>query len=181
MVIGEHIPAWFKQVEAAAKRYADTEMERQEVEQARKEAGSMVVDKAEQIIARSDRLLTSGEVPLQAVIEVGKANPLDELATRERIIGVANQMQAVSFLPRGVRAATSIARITLSRNGRGIPHGSRVADLAPTAVTGNHVLPDADTARDVVIEFGAELDRAITKLVELEASAKKRCRAMCSN
>jgi hypothetical protein len=62
----------------------------------RKETGSVVVDHEEQIVARSERMMDAGEIPIKAVIEVGKANPLDELAVRERIIGIANQVQAVN-------------------------------------------------------------------------------------
>ena len=158
MVIGEHNQNWLTQAEAAGRRYAETELERQEVEQARKETGSMVVDSAEQIIARSDRLLATGEIPVQAVLEVGRANQLEPLATRERIIGLANQMQAVSFLPRGVRAAATVARITLSRNGREIPQGTGSLISPRLLLTNNHVLPDAEMARDAIIEFGAEVN-----------------------
>ena len=158
MVNGEHNQAWRMQVEAAGRRYAETELERQDVAQKRKETGSVVVDRPEQIIARSDRLLATGEVPAQAVIDVGKANPLDRLASLERIIGIANQMQAVSFLPRGARAAATVARISLSRNGREIPQGTGSLISPQLLLTNNHVLPDAETARDAVIEFGAEVN-----------------------
>ena len=134
MVIGEHNQNWLTQAEAAGRRYAETELERQEVEQARKETGSMVVDSAEQIIARSDRLLATGEIPVQAVLEVGRANQLEPLATRERIIGLANQMQAVSFLPPGcARRGNRRANNSVPQRPRD-PAGHRIADL-PTIAT----------------------------------------------
>ncbi len=162
MVIGEHHHAWLRQIEAAGKRYRDTELERAHIEQERKSTGSMVVDTEEQIRARSDRLLATGEVPPQALIAVGRADPLGSLATMERIIGLANELQAVAFLPRGVRAAATVARISMSRNGREIPHGTGFLISPRLLLTNNHVLPDTDTARSVVIEFGAELTADLT-------------------
>lgn len=158
MVIGEHNQAWIMQVEAAGQRYADTELGRQNIEQERKQTGSMVVDSEKEIVARSDRLLATGEVPAQALIEVGRAHPLEALKTRERIIGLANQMQAVSFLLRGVRAAATVARICLRQNGREIPLGTGSLISPRLLLTNNHVLPDADTAREAIIEFGYEVN-----------------------
>ena len=146
------------QFEEAARRYAKAETKRGEVEQKRKAADSAVVDTREQIVARAGRLLQSGEVPAQAVIELGKANPLGELASLERIIGAASQLQAVSFLPRGARAAATVARISLSHNGREIPQGTGSLVSPRLLLTNNHVLPDAETARAGVVEFRAEAD-----------------------
>src|SRR4051812_10381313 len=78
--------AWRYQVEAAARGYAETEPERRDVEQQRKATDTAVVDTSEQITARADRLLKSGEVPARAVIELGKEQPLGGLAWLERII-----------------------------------------------------------------------------------------------
>jgi endonuclease G, mitochondrial len=159
MVIGEYSQSWQRQVEAAGQRYAQTELERQEVAQKRKETGSVVVDDEEQIVARCERLMDSGEVPLlQAAIEVGKAHALDELTVKERIIGIANELQGANFLPRGARAAATVGRISLLRNGREIPQGTGSLISPQLLLTNNHVLPDAETARQAVIEFGAELD-----------------------
>jgi endonuclease G len=157
MVIGDHSQSWQRQVEAAGQRYAQTELERQEVAQKRKETGSVVVDDEDQIVARCERLMDTGEIPLQAVIEVGKANSLDELAVKERIIGIANELQGVNFLARGARAAATVGRISLLRNGREVPQGTGSLVSPRLLLTNNHVLPDAETARQAVIEFGAEL------------------------
>ncbi len=158
MVIGEHRAAWIAQAEAAGKRYVDSESERQKVAQERDETNSLVVDTAEQIIARSDRLMSTGEVPAQAIDKLAQAYPMDPIAARERIIGLASQMQAVSFLPRGIRAAAPVARISLRQNGREIPQGTGSLVSPRLLLTNNHVLPDLEMARDAVIEFGYEVN-----------------------
>lgn len=159
MVIGEQQnQAWRMQVEAAGQRYTQSELERQEVARKRKETGSVVADSEEQIVARSQRLMDTRQIPIQAVFEVGRANALDELAVRERIIGLANQMQAANFLARGARAAATVARISLFQNGREIPQGTGSLISPQLLLTNNHVLPDAETAEQAVIEFGAEVN-----------------------
>ncbi|CAN5417358.1 hypothetical protein BH10ACT9_BH10ACT9_17730 [soil metagenome] len=158
MVIGENSQAWLIQMEAAGRRYTQTEVQRRAVEEKREISGSVIVDTDEQLTARCDRLLTRGQVPVRAVIEVGLAESLDPLATKERIIGLANEMQAVSFLTRGVRAVAAVARISLSQNGREIPQGTGSLVSPRLLMTNNHVLPDIATAQDAIIEFHAEVD-----------------------
>jgi len=145
--------AWRYKIEAAARRYAKTEPERRDVEQQRKATDTAVVDTSEQIIARADRLLKSDEVPAQAVIELGKEQPLGGLASLERIIGAPNHLQAVSFLPRGARAAATVARISLFDSGREIPKGTRSLVSRRLLLTNNRVLPDEESKRAAVIEF----------------------------
>ena len=55
---------------------------------------------------------------------MGKEQPLGGLASLKRIIGAASHLQAMSFLPRGARAAATVARISLFDNGREIPQGT---------------------------------------------------------
>ncbi|QLY28070.1 trypsin-like peptidase domain-containing protein [Nocardia huaxiensis] len=157
MNIGELDAARRSQAERAGRRYAESEAERRAVEEQRRSTGSAVVDSAEQITARADRLLAQGQVPAEALVELGRQKPLGRIAALERIIGAATQLQAASFLPRGVRAATAVARISLLQNGREIPDGTGSLVSPRLLLTNNHVLPDRDTARAAVIEFGAEM------------------------
>ncbi|MGW5377155.1 trypsin-like peptidase domain-containing protein [Nocardia sp. NPDC003999] len=148
--------AWLKQIGAAAERYVATETKREDIKQRRKMKDSPVVDSPEQICARAQRLATSGEMPVEAMIEVGRIEPSDRVTTLERIIGASNELQPANFLSRGARTAASVARISLSRNGREVPLGTGFLVSPRLLLTNNHVLPDQDTARQVVIEFGAE-------------------------
>ncbi|MGV9539836.1 trypsin-like peptidase domain-containing protein [Nocardia beijingensis] len=153
----EHIQAArLRQIEAAAQRYAATETKREDIEQRRRIKDSPVVDSPEQISARAQRLATSGDMPVQAMIEAGRIEPSDRITTLERIIGASNELQPVNFLCRGARTAATVARISLSRNGREVPMGTGFLVSPRLLLTNNHVLPDQDTARQVVIEFGAE-------------------------
>ena len=156
MVISDRDDPRRTQVEAAGRRYAASESKRQDVAQQRQRTDSLVVDTDEQLTARLDRLLASGQVPAHAVMAVGLADPRDQLATKERIIGVTNQLQAVNFLSHGARAAAAVGRISLSQNGREIPQGTGSLISPRLLLTNNHVLPDVETARDALIEFGAE-------------------------
>ncbi|CAM3717648.1 trypsin-like serine peptidase [Smaragdicoccus niigatensis] len=144
------------QVDAATRRYAQSESQRAATEVRRNKAGHTVVDTHDQIVARATRLLKNGEIPAQAVIDVGREE-LDADAALERIIGAANESQPVSFLPRGTRAASAVARISLSANGGETPQGTGSLVSPRLLLTNNHVLPDVVTAGTAVIEFGAEI------------------------
>ncbi|WP_040778263.1 S1 family peptidase [Nocardia pneumoniae] len=148
--------AWLKQIEAAAERYDATETKREDIEQLRRMKDSTVVDSPEQISARAQRLAASGEMPVEAMIEVGRTEPSDRITTLERIIGASNELQPANFLARGARTAATVARISLIRNGREIPMGTGFLVSPRLLLTNNHVLADQDTARQVVVEFGAE-------------------------
>ncbi|WP_454198721.1 trypsin-like peptidase domain-containing protein [Nocardia sp. Marseille-Q1738] len=148
--------ALLTQIEAAAGRYAATETKREDIEQLRKKKDSPVVDSPEQISARAQRLAASGEMPVEAMIEVGRTEPSDRITTLERIIGASNELQPANFLARGARTAATVARISLLRNGREIPMGTGFLVSPRLLLTNNHVLPDQDTARQVVVEFCAE-------------------------
>ncbi|MBF6300042.1 trypsin-like peptidase domain-containing protein [Nocardia amamiensis] len=148
--------AWLKQVEAAAERYGATEAKREDIEQIRDMKHSPVVDSPEQISARAQRLAASGKMPVEAIVEAGRAEPADRIATLERIIGASNELQPANFLARGARTAATVARISMIRNGREIPLGTGFLVSPRLLLTNNHVLPDLDTARQVVVDFGAE-------------------------
>ncbi|MEV0432239.1 serine protease [Nocardia sp. NPDC050413] len=149
--------AWREQMDAASRRFADTAEQREEVERRRAATESVVVDTKEQIVARADRLLVTGEVPATAVIELGRHDPVDSIGSLERVIGFANELQAVNFLTRGARAAQAVARISLNDNGRQIPIGTGSMVSPQLLLTNNHVLPTVADAASVVVEFGAEV------------------------
>ncbi|MFE9789697.1 trypsin-like serine peptidase [Nocardia salmonicida] len=150
--------AWHEQMDAASRRFDDTEAERDEVARRREVSESDVVDSEEQILARADRLLVTGEVPAQAVIELGRQEPVGSIRSLERVIGFANELQAVNFLTRGARAAAAVARISLADNGREVPMGTGSLVSPQLLLTNNHVLPTPGAAESVVIEFRAEVD-----------------------
>lgn len=159
-----------EQVAAAARRFADSAAERDEVTRKRRVAESDVVDTEEQILARADRLLAGGEVPAQAVIELGRQDPLDSIRSLERVIGFANDLQAVNFLTRGTRAAAAVARISLSDHGRRVPIGTGSLVSPQLLLTNNHVLPSVEVAESVMIEFAAEagIDNVPTQTVRFD-------------
>ncbi|MGY1960781.1 trypsin-like serine peptidase [Nocardia gipuzkoensis] len=148
--------AFLKQIEAAAERYIATKTNREDIEQLRRMKDSPVVDSPEQISARAQRLVARGEMPVEAMIEVGRAEPADRIATFERMIGTSNDLQPANFLARGARTAATVGRISLLCNGREIPMGTGFLVSPRLLLTNNHVLPDQDTARQAVVEFGAE-------------------------
>ncbi|MET7769363.1 serine protease [Nocardia sp. NPDC005366] len=150
--------AWREQMDAASRRFADTAAQRDEVTRLREATESDVVDTKEQILARADRLLVTGEVPAQAVIDLGRQDPVDSMRSLERVIGFANELQAANFLTRGTRAAVAVARISLADNGREVPMGTGSMVSPQLLLTNNHVLPTPDAAESVVLEFGAEVD-----------------------
>ncbi|MFD4458711.1 trypsin-like serine peptidase [Nocardia sp. NPDC058480] len=149
--------AWHEQMDAASRRFDDTEAQRDEVARRREVSDSDVVDTEEQILARADRLLVTGEVPAQAVIELGRQDPVDSIRSLERVIGFANELQAANFLTRGARAAAAVARISLADNGREVPMGTGSMVSPQLLLTNNHVLPTPGAAESVVIEFRAEV------------------------
>ncbi|WP_316574181.1 MULTISPECIES: trypsin-like serine peptidase [Nocardia] len=162
--------AWREQMNAASRRFADSATERDEVTRKREASESDVVDTEEQILARADRLLGNGEVPAQAVIELGRQDPLDSIGSLERVIGFANELQAVNFLTRGTRAAAAVARISLSDHGRRVPIGTGSLVSPQLLLTNNHVLPSVDVAESVIIEFAAEagIDNVPTQTVRFD-------------
>ena len=146
-----------RQAKAAAERYDKTSGDR-EANTRQLDAGqAVVVDSVEQLEARATRLVRQGEVPVEAVLDMARAGVEDRPALLERIIGATKDLQAVSFLPRGARAAAAIARISLADGGRELPLGTGFLASPRLLMTNNHVLPDTDTAHRVIVEFGAEV------------------------
>jgi V8-like Glu-specific endopeptidase len=96
-------------------------------------------------------------VPVEAVMEATRAASLDRPSLHERILGVAKDLQAWSFLPRGVRAARTVARISVSENGREIPIGTGFLVSPRLLLTNHHVFPRIDAIRQAFVEFDAQV------------------------
>ncbi|MET9515862.1 serine protease [Streptomyces sp. NPDC002994] len=145
-----------RQVTAAAQRYHDTSAQRHAIEE-QLDAGVKFPDSPEAITARAERLLDRGGVPPAAAVAGIRAEALDVPDTRERIIGISKDLQAWSFLPRGARAASTIARISIRHNGRELPHGTGFLVSPRLLMTNHHVLPDEAFAQRCFLEFNAQV------------------------
>lgn len=140
-----------EQARAAAERYARTRADRESIRRRRDESGHYIVDDADQVSARAERLVRRGEVPVAAVERLaGDGASL----LFERIIGVSRDFQSANFLSRGARAITSIARLA---DRAALPIGTGFLVSPRLLLTNNHVLPDAESALAVIAEFGAEI------------------------
>ncbi|WP_189697916.1 trypsin-like serine peptidase, partial [Streptomyces chromofuscus] len=144
------------QLVAAAARYGSTSAERQAVERQR-DAGVAFPDSPDALAARAARLLDHQAVPAAMVVEAVRAEPLSAPAAYERILGVSTELQAWSFLPRGARAARTVARISVRENGRELPIGTGFLVSPQLVLTNHHVLTDADAARHGLVEFEAQV------------------------
>jgi endonuclease G len=147
-----------EQMKAAARRYEAKSEERDEVRRVQESTGQPVTDTMDQLRARAERLVAHGETPVEAVVKVAVSDIPDRKAALERIIGETNDLQSWSFLPRGARAAESVARISELDNGREMPLGTGFLVTPRLLMTNNHVLPDEASARQVIVEFGAQVD-----------------------
>ncbi|MFJ1732831.1 trypsin-like peptidase domain-containing protein [Streptomyces sp. NPDC088254] len=145
-----------RQVAAAAARYAETGDERRAVER-QQQAGVAFPDAEDALAARAARLLDRQAVPAALLVEAVRAEPLDPAAAYERILGVSKELQAWSFLPRGARAARTVARISVRENGRELPVGTGFLVSPTLLMTNHHVLPDAEAARQSFVEFDAQV------------------------
>ncbi|MER6789123.1 serine protease [Streptomyces sp. NPDC000658] len=114
-------------------------------------------DTDQALAARAERILARGGIPPTTVIAGIYAEPLELPEVHERIIGMSNELQAASFLPRGSRAAGTVARITMRRGGRELPLGTGFLVSPRLLMTNHHVLPDADFAQSCFVEFKAEV------------------------
>lgn len=157
------------QIQAAAHRHRAATGQREKLERRQRKEGTHVVDTPEQVEARALRLVRSGQLPPEAVLAaVPDEDVVERHVVLERIIAGASELQPVNFLPRGVRAARTIARISLRQRGRLVPFGTGFLVAPRLLLTNNHVLPDAAVAGDSVAEFNCELDLddAFGKLAE---------------
>ncbi len=145
-----------QQAAAAAKRYRDATAEREVIEE-QLAAGVKYPDTPQAIANRARRLLTRGGVPSEAALESTHAEALDRPETDERIIGSTMDLQPWSFLPRGVRAGASVARIMILRNGLEQPHATGFLVSPRLLLTNHHVFPSAETARRCFLQFNAQV------------------------
>ncbi|MFI5683152.1 trypsin-like serine peptidase [Streptomyces sp. NPDC051636] len=145
-----------RQVEAAAGRYRETSDERRAVER-QQDAGVTFPDSPEALAARAARLLDRHAVSPALVVEAVRAEPLAEPEAYERILGASKELQAWSFLPRGARAARTVARISVRDGGRELPLGTGFLVSPSLLMTNHHVLTDAEAARQCFVEFDAQV------------------------
>ncbi|MEU6686898.1 serine protease [Streptomyces sp. NPDC046832] len=140
----------------AARRYEDSAAERERV-QGRMAAGVRFPDSPDALAVRADRILDRGGLSPSAVVADIHREAMDRPDANERIIDLSNELQAWSFLPRGVRAGATVARITLRRGGRELPHGTGFLVSPRLLMTNHHVLPDESFARSCFAEFNAQV------------------------
>ncbi|MGX4688295.1 trypsin-like serine peptidase [Streptomyces sp. JNUCC 63] len=145
-----------RQVAAATGRYRETSAERRAVER-QQDAGVDFPDSREALAARATRLLDRHAVPAAMVVEAVRAEPLAATDAYERILGVSKELQAWSFLPRGARAARTVARISERDGGRELPLGTGFLVSPSLLMTNHHVLPDTAAARQCFAEFDAQV------------------------
>lgn len=145
-----------EQADAAAERYRRTSTERQHIKR-QLDAGVLFPDSPAAIAARAARLLDRQGVPAAAAVESIREQALDAPAANERILGLSKELQAWSFLPRGARAACTVARLSIRANGRELPAGTGFLVSPRLLMTNHHVLPDEATAQQCVVEFDAQV------------------------
>ncbi|MET9764204.1 serine protease [Streptomyces sp. NPDC006372] len=140
----------------AARRYEDSAAERERVE-GRLASGVRFPDTPDALAVRADRILGLGGLSPSAVVADIHREAMGLPDANERIIDLSNELQAWSFLPRGVRAGATVARITLRRDGRELPHGTGFLVSPRLLMTNHHVLPDEGFARGCFAEFNAQV------------------------
>ncbi|MFI1392675.1 trypsin-like peptidase domain-containing protein [Streptomyces griseoaurantiacus] len=133
-------------------------------------AGERYPDSPEAVAARADRLVQRGGVSPVAAVAGVYAEALPRREADERIIGLANESQAWTFLPRGTRAASSIARISIHHDGRDLPLGTGFMVSPRLLMTNHHVLPDEAFTRRCFLEFNVQnsVDNALDMPVRFE-------------
>jgi endonuclease G len=159
-----------RQHEAAAERIAERTTTRSEHEAALASGGIAAADTPERIAKRLDRLSryyagaepppASGataepEAMMEEAIErvgaiVGDGGEPEKLL--ERIINTADFV-GIRYLDAGVAAARAIGRVNIRGGGRLQGYGTGSLVSPALLLTNHHVLPDAATARESVIEF----------------------------
>ncbi|WLW56892.1 trypsin-like serine peptidase [Streptomyces sp. YU58] len=153
----------------AARRYRESTQERERVEE-EQAAGVLFPDAPETLAMRAERILDRGGLPPAAAVESVRAQALALPQAYERIISRSNELQAWSFLPRGARAAGTVARITMRQDGREIPHGTGFLVSPRLLMTNHHVLPNAGVAGRCFLEFNAQvtIDNAPDAVIRME-------------
>ncbi|MEV7970470.1 serine protease [Sphaerisporangium sp. NPDC088356] len=147
-----------RQTDAATRRYAETTGPREANLRRRRAEGLTILDGEHQLAARAQRLLRRGDLPVAAVARVVAEGVPSGPRLLEQIIGESSELQAVNFLARGTRAAATVARISLNDGGRLLPRGTAFLVAPALLMTNNHVLANQESARDLVVEFAAEVN-----------------------
>ncbi|WP_214369826.1 trypsin-like serine peptidase [Pseudonocardia sp. H11422] len=149
-----------QQQQKAAERFERSANDRLETEHQQEATGSPIADTADQIEARARRLLSSGQIAVETLATaLPDVERVGRVGLLERIIAATNDLQLANFLPRGERAARTVARICLQRGGRVVGFGTGFLVGPQLMMTNNHVLPDVATAGGAYAEFVYELDR----------------------
>lgn len=149
-----------QQQDKASERYRASADKRADIRRQQEATGTPVVDSADQIEARTRRLLSSGEIAVEALTAaLPEGEPVSRAGVLERILGLTSELQSVNFLPRGERVARTVARISLQQGGRTVGFGTGFLVGPRLLMTNNHVLPDSTTAAAGFAEFDCEVDR----------------------
>ncbi|MFI1441902.1 trypsin-like peptidase domain-containing protein [Streptomyces fructofermentans] len=146
--------AWEEQRAAAGRRYRQAGDERSAVRE-RRAAGMRFPDSPEAVDTRASRLMARGGVS-EAIVAGVYSEALTKRRANERIIGIGNESQPWAFLPRGARAASSIARISVRHNGVDMPLGTGFMVSPRLLMTNQHVLEDEAFARRCFVEFNVQ-------------------------
>ncbi|MFI7700533.1 trypsin-like serine peptidase [Nonomuraea sp. NPDC049480] len=145
-----------RHAQAAADRYRRSDADREDARR-RREHGEAFPDAPDMLAARTARLIQRHGVPVEAVMDTTRGDCLDRPAMHERILGVAKDLQAWSFLPRGARAARTVARISVRENGHEPPIGTGFLVSPRLLLTNHHVFPHPEAARQAFVEFDAQV------------------------
>lgn len=153
--MGEAREALERQQAAASRRYRDASSTRHSAEE-RQAEGTRFPDSTEHMAARAGRLIDRGGVPPSALVEGVRAVALSEADANERIINIANESQPWNFLPRGARAAATVARISVRTEGREQPLGTGFMVSPRLLMSNQHVLLHEAFSGRCFVEFNVQ-------------------------
>jgi len=140
---------------SAERRFHESAAARASNAEQRRTNGTGLADTVERLQARVRRLEKAHQLPAGAA---ASATAESREVALQRLILASSSLQSWTFLPRGARAARSVARICETANGRDVPIGTGFLVAPDLLMTNNHVLPLEATAAEAVVELGVELD-----------------------
>jgi V8-like Glu-specific endopeptidase len=145
-----------RQVQAAAKRFAERSREREEAERLKQRGLFLQLDSPGRIAERAARKKgkphETAEL-LKAVVEAAQTPAPSLAAAFERIIGSIDLLP-IAYFERGARAARSVARVvTTDGHGHDVSYGTAFLVAPNVMLTNHHVLPDAEAAGLSHVEF----------------------------
>lgn len=142
-----------RQTAAAGARYRAAQDLLERIERRRRD-GMRFPDDPDRLARRARRLVEAGAVPDERLRAIAaESNPT---VADERIIGASNDLQSSAFLARGVRAAATVGRIWSTADGRTQACATGFLVAPRLLLTNHHVFPDAATADEAFVEFGAD-------------------------